>query len=363
MQAPPRLYVKTDTGEVKAYHSDMVDGPKLWSPDVTLVPRADCAFRRLKLAEASVQGYAALRLQALSEARDGHDHVYIRPGQSGRWANVWTFSAPSSLRGQAIPETELQQAGEDGLRLAETLSGIEGQFWQTGELLASRWWPSHPKPHQWTSFLQGLDQAALGGAPPSLTSQVPAISPVPLSRKLPLVTAETFRTGSLSPKALLKPSRIFLAVTMISLLFSAYLGAQFVHANMNLSAKRTEIDALSARTQTIMADRRAALENLSTTQQFDALGSRTLLLEAWDQLATALSGEPVTFRSFNYNNYEIEIKVDGTFESAAADIVAKIEDLPAFSEVTYTLDRETQSTLKARLSDVAPKGGRAGTGA
>jgi len=342
MQAPPRLYVKTDAGEVKAYHSDMVDGPKLWSPDVTLVPRADCAFRRLKLAEASVQGYAALRLQALSEARDGHDHVYIRPGQSGRWANVWTFSAPSSLRGQAIPETELQQAGEDGLRLAETLSGIEGQFWQAGELLASRWWPSHPKSHQWTSFLQGLDQAALGGAPPSLTSQVPAISPVPLSRKLPLVTAETFRTGSLSPKALLKPSRIFLAVTMISLLFSAYLGAQFVHANMNLSAKRTEIDALSAR---------------------DALGSRTLLLEAWDQLATALSGEPVTFRSFNYNNYEIEIKVDGTFESAAADIVAKIEDLPAFSEVTYTLDRETQSTLKARLSDVAPKGGRAGTGA
>ena len=97
MQVAPRLYVKNDAAELTAYQADDAVRPPLWAPDVTVIARADCAFRRLRLREASAQGYAALRLQALNEARSGHNAVYIRPGQTGRWANLWTFTALSLI--------------------------------------------------------------------------------------------------------------------------------------------------------------------------------------------------------------------------------------------------------------------------
>jgi len=349
MQVAPHLYVKNDAAELTAYQADDAVRPPLWAPDVTVIARADCAFRRLRLREASAQGYAALRLQALNEARSGHNAVYIRPGQTGRWANLWTFTAPLPLRGKAVPESELQAPAQNGLRLAATMSGVEGQLWQDNVMLASRWWPQSPKPHQWASFLQGLDQAALDIDTTALTSARPPLTTPKLTGQIPIVTAESFKTGALSPQALLKPSRLLAAVMAVTLISGTYLSAQFVNAKLSLSATQTQLNALSERTGTIMQDRQAALANLASIREFDGLGSRTALLEAWDQLAGALAGEPVTFQSFNYLNDEIEIKINGSFALSAADIVTKIENLPAFEDVTYTLDRGEASTLKAKL--------------
>jgi len=349
MQVAPRLYVKNDAAELTAYQADGQSKPQPWSPDVTIIPRADCAFRRLRLAEASAQGYAALRLQALNEARSGHDSVYIQPGQTGRWANIWTFTAPTPLRGKAVPETELQATAPDGIRLATTLFGVEGQFWHDNDLLASRWWPQSPKPHQWASFLQSLDQGPLGIDASALDASIPALTAPPLTRHIAIVTAESFKTGALSPQSLLKPSRLAMAVASLSILASVYLGAQFIKANMGLSKTQTQLEALSERTGAIMQDRQIALANLAAIREFDVLGSRTALLEAWDELAVALEGEPVIFQSFNYLNDEIEIKINGVFVQSAADIVTKVESLPSFEDVTYTLDRGEQSTLKAKL--------------
>ena len=350
MQVAPRLYVKTDAEDLALYQAEGMARAPVWSPDVTVVARANCAFRRLRLPEASAQGYAALRLQALNEARSGHDAVYIRPGQTGRWANIWTFKSPTPLRGKAVPETELQAVGEDGIRLAACLRGVEAQFWQDKTLRASRWWPQSPKPHQWASFLQGLDQAALGGDAAALNPAMAAITRPKLSGQIPIISRESFKTGALSPKAMFKPSRLAAVILGLTLLSTAYLGAQFINAKMSLTRAQTQLDALSERTGTIMQDRQAALANLAGIREFDVLGSRTRLFSAWDQLATALEGEPVRFLSFNYLNDEIEIKIQGSFDKSAADIVTKIESLPAFEDVTYTLDREERSTLKAKLA-------------
>jgi len=348
MQVAPRLYVKNKDATLSAYKEGTAR-PPVWAPEVTIVPRADCAFRRLKLPNASAQGFAALRLQALNEARSGHTDVYIRPGQSGRWVNVWTFAGPSPLRGKAVPETELQAPGADGLRLAATLSGFEGQFWRDNILLASRWWPAPPKPHQWASFLQGLDQAALDIDTANLDVTVPVQSQPKLNGQIPIVTPESFKTGALSPRSLFRPSRLALTAAVISLLSGTYLGTQFINAKTSLSAAEARLETLSNRTGNIMQDRQSALANLAAIRGYDVLGSKSILLEAWDQLTSALEGEPVTFQSFNYLDGDIEIKIEGNFILSAADIVTKIEALPAFEEVTYTLGRAEESILKAKI--------------
>ncbi len=352
MQIAPRLYIHQDS-KLTAYTPGGRAARGFWSPDVTVISRRDCAFRRLKLPDASAQGFAALRLQALNEARRGHDAVYIRPGQAGRWANIWTYKTPQALRGKAVPETELQAPGPDGLRLVKGISGVEGQYWRADSLLASRWWPAAPKPHQWASFLQGLDQAALEIDAAELPATLPALSQPELSGAIPIVTAESFKTGALSPKALLKPSRLAMGIAAISLLSVSYLSAQFIHAKLSLSQTQSQLDAVSGRTGVIMQDRQAALENLASLRDFDVLEPRILLLSAWDQLASALEGQPVKFQSFNYLNGEIEIKIKGSFTLSAADIVTKIENLPAFEGVTFTLEPNQQSIVKAKLITTA----------
>lgn len=358
MQVAPRLYVNNEASALVPYEGDGAARRPFWAPEVTLISRADCAFRRLRLADASAQGYAALRLQALNEARRGHDAVYIRPGQTGRWANVWTFKTPIPLRGKSVPETELQTPGGNGLRLTQGLSGVEGQFWHDKILLASRWWPHPPKAHQWASFLQGLDQAALGIDAAKLRADIPPLSRPALNEPIAIISSQSFKSGALSPQTLLKPSRMALAAIALTMISGTYLGAQFINAKISLSKTQNQVATLSEHTSVIMQDRQAALGNLAAIRDFDVLGSRIILLSAWDQLASALEGESVIFQSFNYLNEEIEIKIQGRFALSAADIVTKVESLPAFHDVTYTLGRGEESTLKAKLvnDSVAAKG-------
>lgn len=69
--------------------------------------------------------------------------------QAGRWP----------LR-QVLPESLLHAPLNDGLRLLALHEGVEAQYWRSGQLLASRWWPALPSVAEWRDFVRGAGLSA-----------------------------------------------------------------------------------------------------------------------------------------------------------------------------------------------------------
>lgn len=88
----------------------------------------------------------------------------VVPGVAGVAVFAWdrqrlaTVLAPSGLAPEQVsawPEPIFQEPlAATGCRLVACRQGYEGQWWQNGELRASRWWAAEPSPIEWQNFLR-----------------------------------------------------------------------------------------------------------------------------------------------------------------------------------------------------------------
>lgn len=137
-----------------------------------VVARGDCQYRREDLRALPVRR----RLQAARLAAIRHRPVptaltYV--AWTGGVAHFWFWDAPPELRadmeGRWVPETLLLPPSPvDGVRLVELVRGVEGQFWQGGELTGSQWWSEVPGDEAWLRFVRaaGLDPAGVAAPKP-----------------------------------------------------------------------------------------------------------------------------------------------------------------------------------------------------
>lgn len=142
-----------------------------------VVPRAELTYRRLDFSalparqRASAARIAILQVQP---ARTTQSRIAWKDGI----AHVWSWVPPDARPPRApwVPESLLIRppASADATRLVGLARGVEGQVWQGGQLLASRWWPEKPDAAAWHRFLRS---AGLGaeGAPPEIEAIPPGL--------------------------------------------------------------------------------------------------------------------------------------------------------------------------------------------
>ena len=124
-----------------------------------VVPRAECQYRRLDLTAMPARQRSAAARLAVSRyepSPDAATHIAWTGGIAHLW--IWSTQAPAIGRGEQrwIPETLLVAAPVvDGPRLLAMNPGVEGQLWQSGQLLTSQWWSQSPDPEAWQRFLRG----------------------------------------------------------------------------------------------------------------------------------------------------------------------------------------------------------------
>lgn len=138
--------------------------PRLpWGRSLTVVvARSRCRLRWFKLAGLpQSERLSALRLQV--EAWRPFDATAARLvliGEEGL-AIAWDdaalhrdlgFADVPADRHHAIPESLLQPALEDGVRLIQGAEGFEAQRWHQGALKASRWWAAPLSAKDWQEF-------------------------------------------------------------------------------------------------------------------------------------------------------------------------------------------------------------------
>ena len=128
-----------------------------------VVPRAECQYRRLDLTAMPARQRAAAARLAVARHEPSPDAV-THLAWSGGIAHLWIWATPTPevARGEQrwIPETLLAAPpAVDGPRLLSLSAGVEGQVWQSGQLLTSQWWPQSPEPEAWQRFLRaaGMD--------------------------------------------------------------------------------------------------------------------------------------------------------------------------------------------------------------
>ncbi|MGL6290159.1 MAG: hypothetical protein ACRC2H_05690 [Silanimonas sp.] len=63
----------------------------------------------------------------------------------------------------------------DGARLVEVREGVEGQLWENGDLLASRWWATAPSASAWAMFLRA------GGKPAADAGSLTVPAPIAMA--------------------------------------------------------------------------------------------------------------------------------------------------------------------------------------
>ena len=157
-RSAPRLYLQTRAGVQEPSGGR---GRRYW-----IVSRELCRFFRVPLLpEATVRQQLdalALQIRRLSPFAETGSHFHLGSDFISLW--LWDQRAVreeadaigvdfTQLR--VLPETALVPHQDEGVRLVETLDGVEAQCWSKGALAASRWWPALPDDRAWTLFQRG----------------------------------------------------------------------------------------------------------------------------------------------------------------------------------------------------------------
>ncbi|MBL8507488.1 MAG: hypothetical protein JNM11_03430 [Chitinimonas sp.] len=83
------------------------------------------------------------------------------------WMEGLCAERPLLRNATVYPESLFGVVSADGAVLLQRQEGVEGQFWVSGTLLSSRWWPESPALSAWNLFLRD-NGAAPVAAPPAL---------------------------------------------------------------------------------------------------------------------------------------------------------------------------------------------------
>ncbi len=229
-----------------------------------VLSRALCRFNRFDLARLpAAKRKAALALQ-LPQWSPYPDSDYAVVWQEGI-ASVWCWDnalvdaeirkhGKNPKKQQKIPESLLRSPLQDGLRLIKCLDGIEGQHWQQGQLLASRWWPGHIGSNDWLAFQREC------GIPGEQQQAEPALAESPLQPSpWSKITNPAAASGEVALAELAFHGLLICALGLPTI----YLGIQQHQIKAAIAARQAELTVLKHKASAILSARGAALESLT----------------------------------------------------------------------------------------------------
>lgn len=236
-----------------------------------------------------------------------------------------------------LPETVVRVRPEqEGVRLVQCLTGVEGQFWQHGALLASRWWLNAPNLLEWNNFLRARGLAT--------------VETVPAAVELPLLEKPWGKPRGRFSSTRLQQERlwILLSVAVFILIFS-WEAIHIWRWQSALTDMQARIDALSTETTPILDARTQTLAAKTKIEQLRVLNRYPSQLELMAQVAEKLPRNGAKLVEWFYQAGELRF----TVESAAIDprfYVEAFQSVPIFQDVkSETNNNPNQIVMSMKL--------------
>lgn len=297
--------------------------------------RALCRFNRFDLSRLpAAKRKAALALQ-LPQWSPFTDSAYAIIWQQG-FASVWCWDnsridAEILKHGrqpkaeQKIPETLLRAPHQEGLRLTRCLEGVEGQYWQDAQLVASRWWPQSPKAEDWLSFQRDC------GVPAE--QQQAAI----VLRDLPLLVQPWSKISNLAGSTgelPLAELASYGALLLLLGLATVYFGLQHFQIKSAISNGTVELAALKKKAAPLFDAREAALGSLARLKAIYALERYPQPLALMAMVAKVLPKDGAFVREWEMTDNQLRLTVNSpNLNIAGTTYVEALEKTGALSDV------------------------------
>lgn len=307
-----------------------------------VLARSLCRFRHFRLPpEAGAQRRTVLRnlLRAWAPFDDTAYCVVARSDAGFAWA--WdrprvaallaTASAPAGAA--LIPEALLApRETTDGVRLLQTLEGVDAQVWKGGELLASRWWPQAPEPEDWARWWRSTAVDSGLGADP----------PLPLPSVQTPVWRQAWAEGVALDDLLSSSSRIeriALGAAVVGLLgltsAQLHLAWQALDERGRLSDERDRLTALAG---PVVGARDRALALVGEAAALSGQLAAPLPLEVLQHLAERLPSNGVTLRELELTGTRLRIALDAPPALPRATMVKDLQAAGWFVQVNEIRD-------------------------
>jgi len=324
--SPPRLYLETAQGVVQPPPGR---GRRYW-----IVARSLCRFFNVPVPAGASPGrqreIVVLELKRLSPFDETGWHLDLGPDFAAIW--LWdrraTRAAAAAIgldagRLRVVPEPAMLPPGGDGIRLVQTLEGVEGQHWIGGHLVASRWWRELPDGRAWLSFVRG------SGLLPGHDRATPP--PRGLSWLARPWTASS-RSGAFD-LARVDLRVVAAAVAAAVIILYAYQGAQWARIARDTAAVGAEIDQRSRAIEPVLEARRRALDNLSAIRLLHDLDRFPSQLALMARIAEALPGGGTRFTAWSYDQGQLELGIASDQPLDVVKLVRSLEGADHFKSV------------------------------
>ena len=323
--------------------------PKIrFAGKVSVVPRAACRLERVWMPARTREGMDAARLAVGRNLLREGEFVFVEPppDTGAGYVNTWICS-PEAVSGNRvwIPEGILRAPGTSGARLVQCSEGYEGQIWDKGVLIATRWWVIPPGAADWRQFADGADAAY--GLPDTDADwrRVPDVEMVPWRTDLSLLSL-----GRESIARVFTPARLAVAGLLLLALPFGFQAGSYVRLSLFMSDAGVKIAELEERNRSISASQRQARSDTEFATAMARAGDPMMLADALSDLRTALGEQPATVTFIDLAGAGVEIRLKDYPDTDIPELVARLDATGRWSATSASMNRAGELVVKGQLN-------------
>jgi hypothetical protein len=226
-----------------------------------------------------------------------HDTAMVWLWDKARVDAAIAEAGVQGTRVKVIPETLLIPQLNHGLRLINTLEGVEAQLWKSNTLVASRWWPAAPGAEEWLAFQRDAGIAEHATLPSG-------------AQNSPLLSEPWARAASLDDYRALDTvvERLIYALAGVILAGATFwYCAHLIKLGAAISAKTAELADLNAKAQPVIAARNEAQAALLRVQSLLDLDPYPDQLQLMAKVAEILPKNGTLIKEWDYRGGNLKL--------------------------------------------------------
>lgn len=329
------------------------DKPKVhFAGNVAIVDRSQCRLERVWTPARNREGIEAARMQVAQDLLQEDETAFFEPSAeiSAGYVNVWICQIgdlpPGSDKSTIwIPESFLKEPGRDGPRVVPCKDGYEGQIWDDGALVSTRWWPVPPDARAWQFFVEGTDA---GSGLPMNTAidwlEVPGVQSIDWRKNLSL-----FSLGKESLQRAFSPQRLAAAALVLLAIPFGYLGGAELKTQRLTADIQATLAPLVDKNRLIEASQQDAFSARAFSLAMQERSSSMILVDALSELPLAAGGKPVTISFVGLSENQLEVHLTGADANSVPDIVTKLDNSDTWQNVSGAVNRTGAVVLKGSI--------------
>ena len=337
------LFPGLQTIDASGHIEPLTEGYRLFG-NLTVLPRDLFKIMRTTIPRGDSKGILSLRESIKFENRLEDPQIIVDVKTSGTdptlaTAYFWDRAElPKSIR--AIPEPLARIPMKDGARLISATLGYDGEIWDGGYCVASRWWPQAPSENEWDLFQKGARSQYWPNdedGRPEYFPRPSIIEPEWVNNKAIVSKSRVDYLQSIKPVQVAAVSALILAFP------ASYTVSEIVLLQNALNKAEAELALSEQEAGPWRAAQRKAVAERNRVIQLQQIGKPSATLFALADLESELAKQDLSASQIGYDaeRFEIRLNPNDDLNQKAVPLIQALEKSSNLTRVRYDASSRT----------------------